>query len=234
MAESEDDILKNTEAIINWTYPGATLYYKDCDLEPSVLEKFIKGKLIRNGYFLDVSSRGGGMKFNTRFLIASSKAAQLYQVNPDNERFGHCCININSYFKILDIYQLGDKTQIFLLHIPANGLNYFESVTSSLDEEFIKKARQGFDDKIRLEPISDLLDPFWIERTNFPVGMDGYNRFYPLTSPTPIPDIAESLHRAIRNLTNDNTDLNVSANASEGQKSRSKIHLFFKNIFGKS
>lgn len=233
MAESEDDIFKNKEAIINWTYPGATLYYKDCDLEPSILEKFIKDKFIRNGYFLDVSSRGGGIKFNTRFLIASSKAAELYTVNPDNERFGHCCININSYFKILDVYQLEGKTQIFLLHIPANGLNYFESVSSNLDEEFIKKARQSFDNKIHMEPISDLLDPFWIERTNFPVGMDGYNRFYPLTSLTPVPDIAESLHRGIKSMTNDDSDLNIPASYSNGQKNGSKISLFFKNIFRK-
>lgn len=29
----ENELFQNTEAIANWTYPGATLYYKDCELK---------------------------------------------------------------------------------------------------------------------------------------------------------------------------------------------------------
>jgi hypothetical protein len=234
MTTIENGILENSEEIINWTYPGAVLYYKDCDLTPSVAEKFTKYKLIRNGYFLDVSCRGGGLKFNTRFLIASSKAAKLYEINPDNERFGHFCININSYFKVLDIYKIGDKTQIFLLHIPAKGLHYFENVSSNLDEDIIQKARQSFDTRIQQEPLADLLEPFWVERTNFPVGMDGYNRFYPLTKVTPIPNsIGEHLHSCLIKLTKDTSDINIPAPYYSDQKKESNISLFMKNIFGK-
>lgn len=233
MIAIENGIFENSEEIINWTYPGATLYYKDCDLKHSVAEKFTKGQLIRNGYFLDVSSRSGGMKFNTRFLIASAKAAKLYQVNPDNERFGHCCLNLDSYLKVLDIYKIGDKTQIFLLHIPAKGLKYFENVNSNLDEDFIKKARQSLDDKIHMEPISELLEPFWLERTNFPVGMTAADKFYPLTSVSTITDEIKSLYSGIKNLTKDNSDINIPAPFFSEQKSGSKIGLFLKNILGK-
>lgn len=233
MAEIKNDIFENTEEIINWTYPGATLYYKDCDLKPSIAEKFTEGKLIRNGFFLDVSARGGGIKFNTRFLIASAKAANLYEVNPDNERFGHCCLNLDSYFKVLDIYKLEGKTQFFLLHIPAKGLKYFESVTSNLDEDFIKKARQSFEDKIHIEPISDLLEPFWLKRTNFPVGMNASDKFFPLISISTVTENEKPLYSAIKNLTKDNSEINIPAPFFSEQKTESKISLFLKNILGK-
>lgn len=233
MAEIRNDIFENSEEIINWTYPGATLYYKDCDLKPSIAEKFTEGKLIRNGFFLDVSARGGGIKFNTRFLIASAKAANLYEVNPDNERFGHCCLNLDSYFKVLDIYKLEGKIQIFLLHIPAKGLKYFESVTSNLDEDFIKKARQSFDNKIHMEPISDLLEPFWLKRTNFPVGMNASDKFFPLTSISTVTENEKPLYSAIKNLTKDNSEINIPAPFFSEQKTESKISLFLKNILGK-
>lgn len=233
MEAIENGIFENSEEIINWTYPGATLYYKDCDLSPAIAEKFTKGKLIRNGYYLDVSCRGGGMKFNTRFLIASAKAAKLYKVNPDNERFGHCCINVNSYFKVLDVYEREGKTQIFLLHIPARGLKYFESINSNWDEDFIEKARKSLDDKIHLEPISDLLEPSWLERTNFPVGMDAHNQFYPLAPVSPVSKAEEGLYNGIRSLTKDEGEINIPLPFFNEQKGESKIGLFLKKILKK-
>ncbi|WP_139260031.1 hypothetical protein [Chryseobacterium vrystaatense] len=233
MNEIENSLFENNEEITNWTYPGATLYYKDCDLKPSVAEKFTKDQLIRNGFFLDVSARGGGIKFNTRFLIASAKAAKLYKVNPDNERFGHCCLNLDSYFKVLDIYKLEGKTQIFLLHIPAKSLNFFESVTSNWDEDFIKKARKSFDDKIHMEPISDLLEPFWLKRTNFPVGMDASERFYPLTSVSTITKNEQPLYNGIKNLAKDNSDINIPTPFFSRQNRKSKERGFWKKLFGK-
>ena len=224
MTQPVNELFNNTEEIFNWTYPGATLYYKDCDLTASVIEQFEKDNIIRNGYFLDVSSRGAGIKFNTRFLIASAKAARLYEINPDNTRFGHCCINANSYFKILDIYKLGGKTQIFLLHIPAKGVGYFNQVSSNMDEDFIKKARVSFDNKINAEPLSDLLDPFWVKRTNFPVGMDGYNKFYSLSTLSPLPKQGEPLFDGIRNLTGDTTDINIPTPFVEVQNSNQDLN----------
>lgn len=229
----ENELFQNTEEIVNWTYPGTVLYYKDCDLKPAVQEQFTKDKILRNGYFLDVSWKGAGMKFNTRFLIASNKAAKLYEVNPANERFGHCCINANSYFKVLDIYRIGDKTQIFLLHIPAKGVPYFRQVQSNLDEIIIEKARKSFDEKINMQPLLDLLDKFWVERTNFPVGMDGYNKFYPLDSITPLPPGGEPLFNGIRSLTKDSSELNVPEPIPGLKSGEMKKGGFLGKLFGK-
>lgn len=225
MTEKEKEIFKHSEEIFNWTYPGAILYYKDCALKESIVAKFTKDKIIRNGYFLDVSARGGGMHFNTRFLIASSKAAKLYEINPDNEPYGHCCINTNSYFKILDVYSIGNKTQIFLLHIPAKGLGFFDRTHSNTDDTFIRKARESFEHKVDTEPIKELLEPFWLKRTNFPVGMDAYYNFYPLSTVTPIPQKGENLFNAIKKLTRDTTAINIAEpnfevqNETEGNSS---------------
>lgn len=217
------------EKIFNWTYPGATLYYKDCELDAALVEQFTKGKILRNGYFLDVSCKGAGIKFNTRFLIASSKAAPLYVINPDNEKYGHCCINANSYFKILDVYKLKGKTQIFLLHIPAQGISYFKKANSNMDDFFIQHARFSFDEKCEMEPLPELLEPGWIKRTNFPVGMDVQNEFYPLDRVTPFPAGGQELFNEIRILVNDLSEINVPMPIIEPKQKVS----FWKRLFRK-
>ncbi|WP_298518113.1 hypothetical protein [uncultured Kordia sp.] len=210
MTDKEEKVFENSEEIFNWTYPGATLYYRDCELKSSVTERYKEGQILRNGFFLDVSWKGAGLDKNTRFIVASSKAAKLYKVNPDVEKYGHCCINANSYFKVLNIYKLNGKTQIFLLHIPATGVDFFSKVISNIDDQFIERAKKSFDEKIVMSPLPELLEKTWVERTNFPVGMDAYDVFYPLDSLTPLQKQAESLYNGIRNLTNDTTDINVS------------------------
>ncbi|RZJ70026.1 hypothetical protein [Flavobacterium sp.] len=234
MDESQKAIFENSEALVNWTYPGATLYYKDCDLSDEVRNRFTVGKILRNGYMLDVSSRGGGMKYNTRFLIASSKAAKLYEVNPDNTKYGHCCLNIDSYLKVLDVYELNGKTQIFLLHIPSKGVDFFRQTTTNLDTEIIAKAREGFENKIKLEPIPELLEKFWVERTNFPVGMDGYDKFYPLSEISKLPDAIGSAFRGVRSLAKDTSDLNIPEPNFNFRDESPKRKGFWNNLFGKN
>jgi hypothetical protein len=209
MTEQEKKEMGNIEDIFNWTYPGATLYYRDCDLKSNILDRYKEGQIIRNGYFLDLSSMAAGLKVNTRFIVASAKAAKLYQVNPDVAKYAHCCINCNSFFKVLDILKSQEKTQIFLLHIPAKAIDYFTTVTSNIDKQFIERARSSFNEKVSKEPMPDLVDDNWTQRTNFPIGLDAQNNFYRLDSLTPIPKEGIPLYEGIRKLTNDNSDINT-------------------------
>ena len=48
-----EEISAQSVAVANWTYSGATLYYKDCDLVPALRDEFTVNKILRNGYFLD-------------------------------------------------------------------------------------------------------------------------------------------------------------------------------------
>lgn len=235
MDASDKAIFENSEAYVNWAYPGATLYYKDCELSAKVRNQFSVGKILRNGYMLDMSSRGGGMssRFNTRFLIASSKAAKLYELNPDNTKYGHCCLNIDSYLKVLDVYEWNGKTQLFLLHIPSKGVDFFRRATTNLDTGIIAKAREGFEQKLAMEPIPELLEKFWVDRVDFPVGMDGYNKFYPMSEVSKLPDMIGQVYRGVKSLVEDESGLNEpepNFNFASEEPKRG----FWKTIFGKN
>ena len=84
------------------------------------------------------------------------------------------------------------------------------------------------EEKIEMEPIPELLEKQWVERTDFPVGMDGYNAFYPLDSITPITKEGEPLYSGIRNLTNDNSEINKPKIIKEESPKG-----FWSNLFGK-
>lgn len=72
----------------------------------------------------------------------------------------------------MDIYRIGDKTQVFLLNIPDNSLSLFKNSTSNLEEEITEKARKKFTDKINLSLVPELQTENWKERTRLPLGMN--------------------------------------------------------------
>jgi hypothetical protein len=68
--------------LINWTLPGLTFYYRDCEIDNEILSKYFVGQIIRSQIFVDVSSFAGKLTKNCRYIIASSKAAPLYKISP--------------------------------------------------------------------------------------------------------------------------------------------------------
>ena len=78
----------------------------------------------------------------------------------------------------MDIYKIGNKTQIFLLEIPATAVDFFANVTSNIENDITKKAREGFDTKINSEPIQELQTQDWKDRTEFPIGMNEKGEFF--------------------------------------------------------
>ena len=84
----------------------------------------------------------------------------------------------NAFFKVLDIYKIENKTQVFLLEIPEMSIDFFSKVTSNIEEEIVKKARENFETKIHLEPIPELQSREWRERTKFPIGMNDEGEFF--------------------------------------------------------
>ncbi|MGL4599244.1 MAG: hypothetical protein ACRCYO_17110, partial [Bacteroidia bacterium] len=102
----------------------------------------------------------------------------LTALNPDAAKLGHVLLTANTFFKVLDIYKIGNKTQIFLLEIPATSVDFFASSTSNIEEEIIQKARASFDAKVNAPPIAELQTKDWIERTEFPIGMNAQGEFF--------------------------------------------------------
>ncbi len=78
----------------------------------------------------------------------------------------------NSFFKVLDIYKIEDKTQIFILEISEISIDLFKNSVSNIEEQIIEKARQSFEDKIKMAPIPELQETDWKQKTEFPIGMN--------------------------------------------------------------
>ena len=125
-----------------------------------------------------MSFKGGGLASNLRYLVASAHAKDISAVNPDSARYGHVVLLSNSYFKLLDIYKIGEKTQVFLLEIPAHAVEFFANTNSNIEKDITIKARASFDAKINTAPIPELQELDWKERTEFPIGMNDKGEFF--------------------------------------------------------
>lgn len=154
------------------TFSGLKLFYRDTNLPENLILNYKVGQIIQEKGFTDMSSIGGGISGNLRYLIASAHAKDLSKFNPDSAKIGHYLLDSIAYFKVLDIQKIGDKTQIFLLNIPDNSISLFKNSSSNLEEEIIEKAQKRFREKIDLDLIPELQTENWKERTKFPLGMD--------------------------------------------------------------
>lgn len=224
------------EEIVNWTLSGLTMYYRDSQLSESELQKYSVGQIFRSQTFVDVSNFAGKPTKNSRFIFATNKAAPLYQINPDTEKWKLHTINANSYFKVLDVYKKGDKTQLFLLHIPANGIDFFRNTAlklgdSNLEEQIIEKARASLDQKMNMNAIQEFEDKEWVLRTNFPIGLDDTGNFFALQPTEEMMPQAIPLYNAIFKMTND-TALNIVKTAKPNKIE--KKDGFWAKLFGKN
>ncbi len=166
------------EEIYNQTFSGLTLFYRDTTLPENFIAKYQVGQILTERGFTDMSYKGGGLVTNLRYLIASANAKDLSAFNPDSKIFGHVLLSANTFFKILDVYKIGNKTQVFLLEIPATVVDFFTSVTSNIENDITKKARESFDTKNNSEPIPELQTQEWKDRTEFPIGMNVKGEFF--------------------------------------------------------
>ncbi len=165
------------DEIYNQTFSGLTLYYRDTTLSEDLISKYEVGQILMERGLVDMSFKGGGLETNLRYLIASSNATDL-SFFPESEKLGHALLPAKSFFKVLDIYKIGDKTQIFLLQIPYNTVAFFASADTNIEEDITIKARGSFDEKANSIPITELQTSEWRKRTIFPIGMDDKGEFF--------------------------------------------------------
>jgi len=165
--------MKNSrlKTMYNETFSGLKLFYRDTNLPENLISNYKIGQIIQEKGFTDMSSIGGGLSGNLRYLIASTHAKNLAKFNPDSAKIGHFLLDSIAYFKVLDIQKIGDKTQVFLLNIPDNSISLFKNSTSNLEEEIIEKAQKRFREKIDAALIPELQTENWKEKTKLPLGM---------------------------------------------------------------
>jgi hypothetical protein len=106
-----------------------------------------------------------------RYLIASANGRHLSAFDPLSADTGHAVLKSKAFFKVLDIYEIGDKKQVLLLEIPAAALDLFAASTSNVEEEIVKSGRASFDAKANAAPVAALQTDEWRERTSYPIGM---------------------------------------------------------------
>lgn len=160
------------KAIYNETFSDLKLFYRDTNLPDNLIANYRVGQIIQEKGFTDMTSMGGGLSGNLRYLIASAHPKNLSKFNPDSAKIGHYLLDSIAYFKVLDIYKIGDKTQVFLLNIPDNSISLFKNSSSNLEEQITEKARKKFSSKNNAELIPELQTENWKERTKSPIGMD--------------------------------------------------------------
>jgi hypothetical protein len=160
------------KAIYNETFSDLKLFYRDTTLPENLISNYRIGQIIQEKGFTDMTSIGGGLSGNFRYLIASANAKDLSKFNPDSAKIGHFLLDSIAYFKVLDIQKIDNQTQVFLLNIPDNSLSLFKNSSSNLEEEITEKARKKFKDKRNSALIPELQTENWKERTKPPIGMN--------------------------------------------------------------
>lgn len=169
---------KRIKETLNETFSDLKLFYRDTNLTDNLIEKYKVGQIIKEKGFTDMTSIGGGLSGNLRYLIASANAKDISKFNPDSAKIGHFLLDEIAFFKVLDIQKIGNKTQVFLLHIPDNSLSLFKNSTSNLEEEIREKARQKFSSKINAPLIPELQTESWKERIKSPIGMNDQGEMF--------------------------------------------------------
>ncbi|ADY30891.1 hypothetical protein IZU89_16225 [Cellulophaga lytica] len=153
------------------TYTGLLLFYRDCDLEESILLNYKKNQILKEEGFTDVSVFSEGLSKNVRFTIATNKAINMAKINPDVAKFGFFVLRAPAYYKVLDIYKEENKTHIILLHLSMEYVPFFKYNTTAIDEQIIKLAKDRFSRNIVSECNKFLYEEEWLERTKHPIGM---------------------------------------------------------------
>lgn len=173
-------LMDNTkiEEAYNQTFPGLTLYYRDCELKQDLISKYAVDQILMERRFTDVSSFAEGLSKNLRFAIASNKAVDMGSMNPDVAKFGFNLISAPSHYKVLDVYSIGNRTQILLLNFDEQYIDVFNSTVTNLDEKVIDMARDSLDKKIAMKPSEVLYEREWAERTQSPIGMSDRGEFF--------------------------------------------------------
>jgi hypothetical protein len=169
---------EEVEKIINEVFPGLTLYYRDADLSKEVISNYQSRQILMEPAFVDCSYMGGFPTGNTRYLIASNKAADLGRVQPEVAKYGMMVLNAGSFFKVLDIYEIDGYTQVLLLHIPSQAVDFFKITNSNLEQTVIDKCRALFEKRMTDAIIPELNEEEWKQRIDFPVGMSKEGKLY--------------------------------------------------------
>ena len=175
----EDKDTKQYENSCNRIFPGLQMFVRDTFLSDEMEKMYIIGKIIKEPTYCDTSCRVGGILTTHRYAILSNRFVD-FSFAEHGTNWGLFICKSNSYFKIIDVYKIEDKTQITLLHLDENW-KLFENVTSNVEEDILKMSRERFQNKYNKPHIPELATKQWLERLLYPIGIDQNNNYFSLT-----------------------------------------------------
>ena len=156
--------------VLSSTLESCDMFVRDVNLSEDLANNYEIGMILNEKAFVDASDKIGGMVTSYRYLILSNQMNDLSEFEKDTN-WGLHTTSSNSKFKVLDIYTVGDKTQILLLQLPEGFEEVFET-SNKLIDEVIEDSRELFKDVLNEEPIKELTTDEWLERVSFPIGID--------------------------------------------------------------
>ena len=193
------DHISFLESLVNWVMPGLQFFYRDTDVRMDVHQLYKVGETIRAGFYIDATTKLLKPAHRVRFLIASAHPARLYEVpdlvdrNPNVAKWNLVTFHFNSYFRVMDVYETPECTQVFLLHIPLSAarygvgvsdLNLFDAALGG-ETSLVGLARASLDEKMTMDYHPRSFDEEWCRRMADPVGTRFDLTLLPLD---PLPD----------------------------------------------
>lgn len=160
---------------IEMTIGDQESFFRDANLTDASRMLYRKGIVFEEEGFIDVSEWEGGPAASCRYHIVTSISHNYSRSFPN---YGAWTIPRGSYFKVLDVYDVGDYTQITLLQIPRMALDYFAAREHPEEAEIVKKSRIKFEEDLKQPPVKDLADRYWLRRTEFPLGISDEGKFF--------------------------------------------------------
>jgi hypothetical protein len=206
------------EKSLDWILTGMRVYYRDSEATINAPNVYTVGKIIRAGFFVDVSSRLTKPLTKLRFLILSAHVAPWDAINelvandPNIGRWGFSTLHCNSYYIVLDIYKKGGVTQVSLLHIPpAVAKNIGESAPAAIKiineiktdkGSLVDITRHMLDHNLRAHHSNHLDDRYLLQCMRHPVGLNNIFDPVPL-EPAKLKGDAAALGRLVSRLAKD-------------------------------
>jgi hypothetical protein len=169
--------MSTLQEITNDPYAELDLYYRDCEVEQSIIDKYTPGQLIIEPLPLLVTSDAGGLTRSLRFCIAGKGLQKQMSPGDEPDKWNAWSFPPLACFKIMDKYEIDGQWQLLLLHVPDEDPSEFYHHDVSIAPALIDKARMDFDKKCDADINMLLEEEGWKNATASPVGLTAEGEF---------------------------------------------------------
>ena len=128
---------------MNITYPGLRLLNRDANMH-RFAEKYELGQVLFDERPICGSFILGEVMHTGRYAILSNQIDGT-ENGAFNSEWAVGVLPAGAHFKVLDVYRRLGKVQITLLHLPDEHWQFFEDVSTNVDDLLVEYTRKRFD-----------------------------------------------------------------------------------------